>query len=113
MIAKPTLTINGVTVEFTLGQTILEVARSAGIYTIPTLCYLKGTTAIGSCRICVVEVAGARTLLPACATEAAAGMVIQTESERIDAARKMVIELLPFLRLDQIRKLKYGIQSVF
>ncbi len=70
------------------------MARGNGIYTIPTLCYLKDTTATGSCRMCMVEVEGARTLLPACATVAAPGMVIKTESPRVDASRKMVLELL-------------------
>ena len=70
------------------------MARGHGIYTIPTLCYLKDTTATGSCRMCMVEVEGARTLLPACATAAAPGMVIKTESPRVDAARQMVLELL-------------------
>ena len=92
--STPTLNINGITMEIHPGQTILEVARAAGIYTIPTLCYLKDTTATGSCRICMVEVEGARTLLPACATQASPGMVIKTESDRIDAARQMVLELL-------------------
>ena len=58
------LNIDGRTVEIKEGQTILEAARAAGIYTIPTLCYLKGTTATGSCRMCMVEVEGARTLSP-------------------------------------------------
>jgi predicted molibdopterin-dependent oxidoreductase YjgC len=92
--SKSTLTINGMTVEFQTGQTILEVARAAGIYTIPTLCYLKDTTATGSCRMCVVEVKGARTLLPACATQATTGMEILTESGRVNAARHTVLELL-------------------
>ncbi len=88
------LNIDGMTMEIKAGQTILEAARAAGIYTIPTLCYLKGTTATGSCRMCMVEVEGARTLLPACATAAAPGMVIKTESPRVDASRRMVLELL-------------------
>ncbi|MHB9075352.1 MAG: formate dehydrogenase subunit alpha [Desulfobaccales bacterium] len=92
--SQPTLTINGLTAEFQPGQTILAAARAAGISTIPTLCFLKDTTATGACRMCMVEVEGARTLLPACATLTAPGMVIKTESDRIDAARKMVIELL-------------------
>jgi predicted molibdopterin-dependent oxidoreductase YjgC len=91
---KPTVTLNGLTVEFEAGQTILEVAREAGIDTIPTLCYLRDTTPTGACRMCMVEVEGARTLLPACATPAAPGMVIRTESERIDSSRRMVLELL-------------------
>jgi predicted molibdopterin-dependent oxidoreductase YjgC len=94
LMSTSTVTIDGKPVEFQPGQTILDVARHAGIYTIPTLCYLKDTTATGSCRMCVVEVEGAQTLLPACATQAAPGMVIQTESARVNAARKMVLELL-------------------
>jgi predicted molibdopterin-dependent oxidoreductase YjgC len=92
--SKATLNLNGKTVEFQPGQTILEVARGHGEYTIPTLCYLKDTTATGSCRMCMVEVEGARTLLPACATVATANMVIKTESPRVEAARKMVLELI-------------------
>src|SRR5450759_3315264 len=89
-----TLNLDGKTVEFNPGQTILEVARRHGIYTIPTLCYLKDTTATGSCRMCMVEVEGARTLLPACATMVSPGMAIKTESSRVNAARKMVLELM-------------------
>jgi NADH dehydrogenase/NADH:ubiquinone oxidoreductase subunit G len=88
-----TLTINGETLTFEPGQTILTVARGAGI-SVPTLCDYKDTMPTGACRVCVVEVEGARTLLPACATQAAPGMVVQTESPRVVAARKTVIELL-------------------
>jgi len=91
---KSTLTLDGMTVEFQPGQTILDVARAHGVYSIPTLCYLKDTTATGSCRMCMVEVEGARTLLPACATVATANMAIKTESHRVAAARKMVLELI-------------------
>ncbi len=91
--APSTLTINGETLTFEAGQTILDVARGAGIE-VPTLCDYKDTTPTGSCRVCVVEVEGARTLLPACVTQAAPGMVIQTESTRVVEARKMVIELM-------------------
>jgi predicted molibdopterin-dependent oxidoreductase YjgC len=92
--SKATLTLNGLTVEFQRGQTILEVARGHGVYTIPTLCFMMGTHPTGSCRMCMVELEGGRTLLPACATEATPGMVIKTESPRVDAARKMVLELI-------------------
>ncbi len=92
--SNPKLTIDGKAVEFQPGQTILDVARSAGIYTIPTLCYMQGTHPTGSCRVCVVEVEGWRTLAPACATAAAPGMVVQTETERVNAARKNIIGLL-------------------
>ena len=88
-----TMTINGTTLTFDPGQTILTVAREAGI-SLPTLCDYKDTIPTGACRICVVEVEGARTLLPACATQAAQGMVVQTESPRVVEARKTVIELL-------------------
>src|SRR5208337_5254918 len=92
--SKATLNLDGMTVEFQPGQTILEVAWGHGTYTIPTLCYLKDTTATGSCRMCMVEVEGARTLLPACATAITPGMVIKTESDRVEASRRMVLELL-------------------
>jgi len=91
--SNSTLRINDAEVTFEPGQTILEAARETGI-AIPTLCHFKDTTPTGACRVCVVEVAGARTLLPACATPAAPGMVVQTESERVVAARTTVIELL-------------------
>jgi predicted molibdopterin-dependent oxidoreductase YjgC len=87
------LTINGATLTFQSGQTILEVARGAGI-TVPTLCDYKDTIPTGACRVCLVEVEGARTLVPACATPAAPGLVIQTESPRVVAARTMALELL-------------------
>jgi NADH dehydrogenase/NADH:ubiquinone oxidoreductase subunit G len=92
--SKATLNLDGKAVEFEPGQTILEVARAHGVFTIPTLCFLKDTTATGSCRMCMVEVEGARTLLPACATVASANMVVKTESSRVDATRKMVLELI-------------------
>ncbi|AEB08938.1 NADH dehydrogenase (quinone) [Desulfobacca acetoxidans DSM 11109] len=92
--SNPTITIDGKTVEFQTGQTIIEVARSAGIYNIPTLCHFPPLQPTGSCRICVVEVEGWRTLVTACSTAATPGMVIQTESERVVAARKNIIELM-------------------
>jgi predicted molibdopterin-dependent oxidoreductase YjgC len=91
--ALPALKINGSQVNFGSGQTILEAARNAGI-AVPTLCHYKDLTPTGACRVCLVEVEGARTLLPACATPAAPGMVVETESPRVQAARQTVIELL-------------------
>ncbi len=87
------LVMNGNTFTFEPGETILEVARRHSI-DIPTLCHLKGTTPTGACRVCVVEVAGARTLLPACATPAGKNMVIQTESPKVVEARRTIIKLL-------------------
>jgi predicted molibdopterin-dependent oxidoreductase YjgC len=93
MNANPTLVINGNTLTFTPGETILAVARRHQI-DIPTLCHLKGTTPTGACRICVVEVQGARTLLAACATPAADKMVVRTESPPVVAARRLILQLL-------------------
>ncbi len=91
--AEQELIINGHPVAFTPGQTILEAATAVGIE-IPTLCHLKDATPTGACRVCVVEVKGARTLLTACATPAVKGMEVQTESVKVIAARKMVLEML-------------------
>jgi predicted molibdopterin-dependent oxidoreductase YjgC len=88
-----TLTINGIELAFEPGETILQVARRNHI-DIPTLCHLKGTTPTGACRICVVEVERARTLLAACATPAGPGMVVRTESPAVVAARKQIIQLM-------------------
>jgi formate dehydrogenase major subunit len=87
------LTIDGREVKAVSGQTILEVAQENGIY-IPTLCHLKGTRATGSCRICVVEVKGARTLMASCSTPAAQGMEVSTNTEIIHKTRKLITELL-------------------
>ena len=88
-----TLTINGHQLAFTPGETILEVARRNHI-DIPTLCYLKGASPTGECRMCVVEVEGARNLVTACAAPAGKGMVIHTESRRVVESRKMLLKLL-------------------
>lgn len=87
------LTINGKTFTFDPGETILQVAQRNGIH-IPTLCYLKGAAPTGACRICVVEVEGARNLVASCATPAAPGMVVKTDSSRVIEARRTNIELL-------------------
>jgi predicted molibdopterin-dependent oxidoreductase YjgC len=89
----PAIVINGHRLEFSPGETILEIARHHGIE-IPTLCHLKGASPTGACRICVVEVQGARTLLAACATPAADKMVVKTESPAVVEARKVVLQLL-------------------
>lgn len=87
------LTINNHEYTFTSGETILEVAQRNHIF-IPTLCYLKDATPTGACRMCVVEVEGARTLIASCATPASAGMFIQTESPKVVRSRKLNLELL-------------------
>ena len=73
--------------------TILEACRSLGIDT-PTLCYLENLTPVNVCRICVVELAGARTLVPACSRHVEPGMEIRTDSPRVRLSRKMVLEFL-------------------
>ena len=85
--------INGKEYWANAGDTILKVAEREGIK-IPTLCYLKGFTATGSCRICVVEVEGQRNLIPSCAFPVAEGMRIETNSAKVRRARKTIIELL-------------------
>lgn len=93
MSAPQTLFINDNEVPFEQGDTILAVARRHHIE-IPTLCHLKGTTPTGACRICVVEVENARTLLASCATPAAPGMKVQTESPKVVQARRQIITLM-------------------
>ncbi len=88
-----TLTINGRTVHAAADATILQAARSIGVE-IPTLCYHPNLTANGICRLCVVEVVGARTLQPACVAKVAKDMVVNTETNRVHAARRVILELL-------------------
>jgi len=85
--------INNIPLEVEKGTIILNAAKEIGIK-IPTLCYLEGIQNPGSCRLCVVEVEGAATLLPACITEVAEGMKIKTNSKRVRNARKVLLELL-------------------
>ncbi len=85
--------INGIEVEVPAGSTILEAAYKAGI-DIPTLCYLKDINEIGACRICVVEVKGARGLVTACVYPVAGGMEVFTNTEKVQKARKMNLELV-------------------
>ena len=89
----PTLTIDGIEVEAPEGATVLDAARQAGVR-IPTLCYLEGVQAIGACRVCLVEVEGAKTLVPSCVTPATDGMAVHTTSRRVRQARRTVVELL-------------------
>ena len=88
-----TVKINGIEVSAPKGTTILEAARMAGV-TIPTLCYLKDINAIGACRICVVEVKGARGLCAACVYPIAPNMEVFTHTPRVVAYRKKTLELI-------------------
>jgi NADP-reducing hydrogenase subunit HndD len=89
----PTITINNMSVTVPNGTTVLAAARKAGI-AIPTLCYLEGLDAIGACRVCVVEVEGAKSLIAACSMPVNDGMKVQTNTKRVREARKTVVELL-------------------
>ena len=73
-------------------QTILEVAREHGI-AVPALCHLDGLSDVGACRLCLVEVKGARRLLPACTTYVDEGMEITTSSDTLRKYRRMILEL--------------------
>ena len=87
------LTIDGQATTVDAGSTILDACRAAGVDT-PTLCYLENLTPVNACRVCVVEVAGARVLAPACSRKVEVGMAVQTDTERVRLARKVVLELL-------------------
>ena len=88
-----TLTINGQIIQVETGVTILQAAAAAGI-PIPTICWHPAVTSNAVCRMCVVEVQGARVLVPACASAAAQGMVVQTDSPRVRQSRRTILELL-------------------
>lgn len=88
-----TLKINGVDVSGLGDQTILEVARENNIY-IPTLCYVEGLSTLGSCRICLIEIAGTPKLLPACTTKIYEGMEVLTESDKLKEYRQMILSMI-------------------
>ncbi len=88
-----TLTINQQSVTVPTGTTLLKAAQQAG-FSIPTLCYHEYCSANALCRMCVVEVTGARTLIPACVAQAAPGMQVQTHSPRVLRARRTLLEML-------------------
>jgi predicted molibdopterin-dependent oxidoreductase YjgC len=85
--------IDGESVRVAEGATILDACSAHGIDT-PTMCYAENLTPVNACRVCVVEVEGSRTLVPACSRPAEAGMKISTDTERVQHSRKLVIEFL-------------------
>ncbi len=87
------ITIDGKSVRVPEGATILDACKRAGIET-PTLCFAENLTPVNVCRVCVVELTGARTLVPSCSRKVEPGMVVATDSERVRTSRKMVLELL-------------------
>ena len=90
---KISMRIDGELVSALEGQTILEAARAANKY-IPTLCYLKGLTTTGACRVCIVEVSGVNRLLPSCTTPVQDGMSVTTNSPKLNRYRRIAVELL-------------------
>ncbi|MBV8164184.1 MAG: (2Fe-2S)-binding protein [Candidatus Eremiobacteraeota bacterium] len=88
-----TLEIDSVTTTVAKGTTLLEACRLRGIDT-PTLCYLENLTPVNVCRVCVVELEGSRTLVPACSRPCEEGMKVKTDSERVRTSRRMVLEFL-------------------
>ena len=89
-----TLTIDGREVTVPAGTTILQAAGGRDDGDIPTLCYGETITPKNACRVCMVEVEGARALVPSCSRPVEPDMVVLTRSERIDHSRKMVLEFL-------------------
>ena len=87
------LTIDDTPISVPKGTTLLEASREAGI-DIPVLCYFAHTTANGLCRLCVVEVEGARLLQASCVAQAQEGAVVYTRSEKVQRARRTILEML-------------------
>jgi NADP-reducing hydrogenase subunit HndD len=87
------LTIDGVKIEAPDNSTVLQAAVTANI-DIPTLCYLQGVNAIGSCRMCLVEIVGGRALQAACVMPVSEGMEVKTNSKKVRNARKVNLELI-------------------
>ena len=87
------LTVNDVPVSVEEGTTVLDAAAKAGIK-IPTLCHLDGVSSPGSCRVCLVEIKGARTLQPSCVTKVSEEMAVSTNTKLARDARKLSVELM-------------------
>ncbi len=88
-----TIVLDGVAVEAAEGETILDVARANGAY-VPTLCHHPKTGPASACRICAVEIEGARGLVTACNSPVRDGMVVRTDSDRVLDARRLIVDLL-------------------
>lgn len=88
-----TLKIDGKDVAIEEGATVLDAAKEAGVH-IPTLCHLEGVSDVGACRLCLVEIQGSPRLFPACVTQVAEGMEVQTNTAKLQEYRRMTVELL-------------------
>ena len=87
------LKINDISVTVPEGTSVLEAARNAGIK-IPSLCFLKDVNEIGACRICVVEVKGAKSLVASCVYPVSEGMEVYTNTEKVRHSRQLTLELI-------------------
>lgn len=85
--------VDGVSVQVPETATVLEACRRLNIDT-PTLCFLETLAPVNACRVCVVEVEGARALVPACSRTVEPGMIVHTDTERVRHSRRMVLEFL-------------------
>ncbi len=90
---KIQVSFDGVEYDAFVGESVLECARRVGVQ-IPSLCFLEGLSVWGGCRICVVELAEDHRLRPACATPLVADMEVKTDTPRLRAYRKSILELL-------------------
>jgi len=88
-----TLTIDGKEVRGKEGDTILDICCANDIY-VPTLCHLEGLSSVGACRLCVVEIEGERRINPACTYPARDGLVVRTNTEKLEKYRRQILELL-------------------
>jgi formate dehydrogenase major subunit len=88
-----TLTIDGNQVKGKEGDTVLDVCEANNIY-VPTLCHFKGLTDVGACRMCVVEIERERRPVPACTYPARDGLVVQTQNEKLEKYRRLILELM-------------------
>jgi len=88
-----TLTINGKQVKGKEGDTVLEVCQANNI-DVPTLCHSKGLTDVGACRMCIVDIERERRPVPACTYPARDGLIVQTQNEKLEKHRRLVLELM-------------------
>ena len=93
MTEKVKVRIDGEVIAANAGQTILEVARANNTY-IPALCYMEGLSAVGACRLCMVEISGVDRLQPACTTPVQEGLAVVTDSQQLQDYRKIALEFL-------------------
>ena len=93
MAEEITLTVDGQAINAQKGQTVIEAARAAGIY-IPYLCWHPTLKAFGACRMCVVEIEGARGTPASCTTDAADGMVVKTKTGNINDIRRDIMDMV-------------------